>query len=523
MVKQYIGARYVPKFFENPDGSNDWLPNVQYEPITVVTFAGNSYTSKKNVPATAGNPTEASEYWASTGIYNAQIDVYREETARVRAAQGHIIDEDMPLNGTITEKVYSNTSNAVRVDTRLDVVDGGKLEDLTVVGDVLPTVFVSNGGKIEDCELDGNVSVTIAINHDTNGDKILHNKIEGENYPVLVDGTDGHDLLIDGNSIHSRNSDGVEVNTPQSSLEGTRIVNNYIKGDVGASADCLGIGMAKAENLIAANNVVTSFNKEGLHIEDGSKNVIVDGNIFTDCKQIGADISNVVGDEEYNIISDNIFESAPNSNYDGIVGAYSATTQVKKLGLFNTLIRGFKRAINMQGSDASIEVLNIDNVRIEDATTGIDTNRIISGRLFMENVSDIYVKSSGGSLIDEVITTDQVDVDKFLVSSGVVPSIIKKYSYRLPRGNGNINMAKVGRGIVGTYVVRATTNGNWYAPTVSYLVNVDTYNNTISAQTIGGYGALALSFSLANGYVVANTGSYSNVDILCHFDGYHIY
>lgn len=42
-VRQYIGARYVPKYFENPDGSNDWLEGVTYEPLTIVTYAGNIF------------------------------------------------------------------------------------------------------------------------------------------------------------------------------------------------------------------------------------------------------------------------------------------------------------------------------------------------------------------------------------------------------------------------------------------------------------------------------------------------
>lgn len=77
-VRQYIGARYVPIFFDN-DGSTDWVENHIYEPLTIVTYLNNSYTSKKLVPASVGNPASNSEYWASTGIYNSQVEQYREE------------------------------------------------------------------------------------------------------------------------------------------------------------------------------------------------------------------------------------------------------------------------------------------------------------------------------------------------------------------------------------------------------------------------------------------------------------
>lgn len=85
-VRQYIGARYVPQFYENSLGTAEWQAGVAYEPLTIVTYNGNSFTSKKDVPANIGEPNTHPEYWASTGIYNAQIDEYREETAEAREA-----------------------------------------------------------------------------------------------------------------------------------------------------------------------------------------------------------------------------------------------------------------------------------------------------------------------------------------------------------------------------------------------------------------------------------------------------
>ena len=80
MERQYIGARYVPKFFENPTTSDSaWLAGVAYEPLTIVTYAGNSYTSKKPVPAGIGAPNTAPAYWVSTGNYNQQIEAISED------------------------------------------------------------------------------------------------------------------------------------------------------------------------------------------------------------------------------------------------------------------------------------------------------------------------------------------------------------------------------------------------------------------------------------------------------------
>lgn len=72
---QYVGARYVPKFYENSldPTSCDWESGVGYEPLTVVTYSGDSYTSRKPVPGTVGDPAANPEYWAKTGEFNAAI------------------------------------------------------------------------------------------------------------------------------------------------------------------------------------------------------------------------------------------------------------------------------------------------------------------------------------------------------------------------------------------------------------------------------------------------------------------
>lgn len=73
-MHQYIGARYVPKFYENSDLTSEWRAGVEYEPLTIVTYNGNSYTSKKPVPASVGEPNLNLGYWVATGIFNEQLN-----------------------------------------------------------------------------------------------------------------------------------------------------------------------------------------------------------------------------------------------------------------------------------------------------------------------------------------------------------------------------------------------------------------------------------------------------------------
>lgn len=84
---QYIGARYVPLIYQNPDdNSNNWKQGVAYEPLTIVSYAGGSYTSKTFVPATANNPVDAPEYWVAIGLYSGQTAINTNAINNIRHA-----------------------------------------------------------------------------------------------------------------------------------------------------------------------------------------------------------------------------------------------------------------------------------------------------------------------------------------------------------------------------------------------------------------------------------------------------
>lgn len=70
---QYVGARYVPKFAE----PIDWDTERGYESLTIVTYKGESYTSKCPVPP--GIDIKNTRYWALTGAYNAQVEEYKNQ------------------------------------------------------------------------------------------------------------------------------------------------------------------------------------------------------------------------------------------------------------------------------------------------------------------------------------------------------------------------------------------------------------------------------------------------------------
>lgn len=74
--KQYVGARYVPKVM------GVWNKALQYEALSIVTYAGNSFTSK--IPVPPNIDISNGTYWVNTGNYNAQVEAYRTETMQVK-------------------------------------------------------------------------------------------------------------------------------------------------------------------------------------------------------------------------------------------------------------------------------------------------------------------------------------------------------------------------------------------------------------------------------------------------------
>lgn len=72
--RQYVGARYVPKVFENSTGGMEWEANTYYEPLTLVTYNNSNYMSKIPVPNNIGNPNSNLKYWVFIGAFNASLN-----------------------------------------------------------------------------------------------------------------------------------------------------------------------------------------------------------------------------------------------------------------------------------------------------------------------------------------------------------------------------------------------------------------------------------------------------------------
>lgn len=121
---QYVGARYVPKFAD----PIEWDTERGYESLTIVTYKGESYTSKCPVPP--GIDIKNTRYWALTGAYNAQVEEYKNQVKDLSQQVTGFASDNKEFREKITqyEKDNAEMKNAVastvaRVDALAERVD----------------------------------------------------------------------------------------------------------------------------------------------------------------------------------------------------------------------------------------------------------------------------------------------------------------------------------------------------------------------------------------------------------------
>lgn len=125
---KYQGRRYVPKIF------GEWQNGLLYEALTIVTYKGDSYTSKKDVPV--GIDISNNGYWVQTGNYNAQLQNYKNEVNRlkVEVEEGRLGEESLKaLNEkflawleVLSNKTILSSGDVVGLENAL--IKGGTIE-----------------------------------------------------------------------------------------------------------------------------------------------------------------------------------------------------------------------------------------------------------------------------------------------------------------------------------------------------------------------------------------------------------
>lgn len=131
--RQYVGARYVPKIM------GEWNKALQYEALSIVTYLGNSFTSKVAVPVNIDITN--TDYWVNTGNYNAQVEAYREEALEAKQLANNT-NADLQAfkeNQTSTNNEFNN-----KIDLTTSALNG--LKNVVFDGDTPSVITVAKSG-----------------------------------------------------------------------------------------------------------------------------------------------------------------------------------------------------------------------------------------------------------------------------------------------------------------------------------------------------------------------------------------
>lgn len=131
--RQYVGARYVPKIM------GEWNKALQYEALSVVTYMGNSFTSKVPVPANV--EINNTDYWVNTGKYNAQVEEYRKEAL---AAKELANNTNSDLQAFKKNQTNTNSEFNKKIDLTTSALN--KLKNDVFDGDTPSVITVAKSG-----------------------------------------------------------------------------------------------------------------------------------------------------------------------------------------------------------------------------------------------------------------------------------------------------------------------------------------------------------------------------------------
>lgn len=129
-MRQYIGARYVPKFMGTYDATQ------AYEALCVVDNGmGTSYIS--TVPTPANTPLTDTNYWA----------IYGASSGAIISLQNQINDmNDGTVPGSLQNQINTIDSNVTSIDSRVDNLEANKI---LFMGDSFNTIYPGEGWDVQ--------------------------------------------------------------------------------------------------------------------------------------------------------------------------------------------------------------------------------------------------------------------------------------------------------------------------------------------------------------------------------------
>lgn len=376
----YIGARYIPIF------EGDWDITKDYEPLTIVSSEGNSYTSKTYVPRGADIKNE--KYWACSGNYNAQVESYRKETEKA-------IGKYNSLN--IANVLDYGANNTGLLDSTQGIINALESDK--------PVIFFPSGTYITTARISIPENKTI-IGY---GAKVVHIINDSSLFEITYSNVSIKGLEITRNTSKGRNDKNTSLILVHNTHENTTQNNILIEDCYIHNADMYGINLQSSipcRNIKIVNCTITNV-WVGIKNGGGVNNEHI-ANCFISNTQ--AECLTFDGDTRDNVVTGCTFKN--NTDGVGCIGA-DGSHRIKIIGCnfsndnkVTSLTNGitFNRHIDTC-TDYVIMGCNFHNLnyaiwcRKADETYnhhGI-SHITVMGNEFDNNVTDVNIEYIGGS------------------------------------------------------------------------------------------------------------------------------
>lgn len=312
----YIGNRYVPLF----DG--DWVNNKTYEPLTIVTYGNNSYTSKKPVPLNTPPTGQTSDpYWALTGNYNGQISA---------------------INQRIDDLVDGLKYDSIYFDVRKFGAKGDGVTDDTAAINSAISYINSHFAKGAVLYFPGGVyKVTSTLQFRYNGDLGGISIIGDSQYSSIIEASGDFDLISYAGDPTVPDYDGY--------LEGIRIENIYLKY-YGGNSTKAAVDIRYA-NFVCMTNVRIRYFKTGVYLAAVGNSTFKDVNITANVS--GAHGFDVGERSVSNLYISCIFVASgdAHSSSNNSAGFYAARGDVSDQNIYYFDVGGGTFAVYIDGAN----------------------------------------------------------------------------------------------------------------------------------------------------------------------------
>lgn len=259
---------------------------------------------------------------------------------------------------------------------------------------------------------------------------ILGSRIVTNDYAFLLNDSAGGSkgIVLVGNIIDSRTAEAIAFNTPTTKFEDGVVVGNLTRNQNAGSGPGFTYSLAHSDGVAYVGNVSQESRNEAIHIEDGTENSLLVGNVLKLCRKSGIKIliggigSHEVDARPIAIIGNQIEAASSVADEGGIYVVLDADGALNSCPIVGNVVSGFESGLWLGGTAMHLAngntIQNCTNaIRCETGGTSLTK---ISGTNFVESCTTLLFASSA--------TAHMVQAGKFICRTKPTNIILKNGS-----------------------------------------------------------------------------------------------